>query len=271
MDQRAGSPEVLATILDLARRGWLTIREVHPSGIPAEGPGVPLLKDILSRVGLWETEWEFSRTDKPTDALRAFEGSVLIALFADDRTVTASALSGSLRERLPAVRSALYGHLVRRGWFLARPDRVRRDWFLLAAGLAAAAAVALEVTGAVDRAVGLAMAGALVALAAPAMPAATLAGARARAEVLGVGEYLRRAERAEIEARYADETAPARIDALLPWAIALGVTDLWVQRFEAMLPEDRPWYETVRPGSAPVAGRIGAFCAVAGLMIEGGG
>ncbi len=269
VDQRADAADVLATILDLARRGWLTIREIHPSGVPAEGPGVPLIQDILERVDLWETEWEFARTDKPVEGLSAHEGAVLAALFADGPRVGATVLSRSLHDRLPGLFASLYDGLVRRGFFLTRPDHVRRDFYLLAAGFGAAAGLAHALDAELGRIVGLAVSGALVALAAPVMPASTPAGARARARALGVAEYLGRAERAEIEARHADERTPERFDELLPWAIALGVTDLWLEEFRGMLPEDRPWFVVEGPASESLAAQVGAFTVMATLLIEG--
>lgn len=269
VDQRADVADVLATVLDLARRGYLRIREVHLSGVPAEGPGVPLIKDLLSRLDLWETEWEMTRTEKPVDDLPAHEAAVLAALFARGERVNASALSTSLRTRLPALFASLYDALVRRGFFLTRPDRVRRDFYLLGAGFGAAAGIAGFVGAGPGRMIALAAAGAIVALFAPIMPAATPAGARARGAALGVAEYLRRAEKAELEARHAEETTPEAFDALLPWAIALGVTDLWLEEFRGMLPEDRPWFVVEGPASEALAVQIGAFCSVATLLLEG--
>lgn len=271
VDQRADVSDILATVLDLARRGWLTIREIHPSGVPAEGPGVPLIREILARVDLWETEWELARTEKPLEGLAAHEGAVLTALFADGPRVGATALSTSLRERLPGLFASLYDGLERRGFFLARPDRVRRDFYLLAAGFGAAAGLAHFLDADLGRVAALAASGALVALAAPVMPAATPTGARVRAETLGVAEYLRRAEKAEIEARHGEEKTPERFDALLPWAIALGVTDLWLEEFRGMLPEERPWFVVEGPAGESQAIQIGAFCAVATVLLEGEG
>lgn len=270
VDQRADTADVLATILDLARRGWLTIREIHPSGVPAEGPGVPVLREVLSRVGLWETEWEFTMTGRSLDGLAPHEKAAFAALFVDGPRVGATALSRRLRGQLSVVYAALYDDLIRRGWFLSRPDRVRRDWWWLAAGFGGAAALTLFWGGDGARAAALALSGAVVALAAPAMPAATRAGARARSEALGVTEYLRRAEKAEIEARHAGERTPERFDALLPWAIALGVTELWLADFEGLLPAERPWYRVEGPTAGSLAVQIGGFLAVAGLLLESG-
>lgn len=269
VDQRAGAEDVLATVLDLARRGYLTIREVHLSGVPAEGPGVPLIRDILSRLDLWQTEWEMTRTDRPADGLAAHEGSVLAALFADAPRVNATSLSTSLRERLPALFASLYDALVRRGFFLARPDRVRRDFWLLAGGFGTASGLALYLGADLGRVLALAAGGAVVAVFAPIMPAATAEGARARGEALGVAEYLRRAEKSEIEARHAGEATPERFDALLPWAIALGVTDLWVAEFRDLLPGDRPWFVTEGPAGESLAVQVEAFCTVATLLLGG--
>ena len=81
IDQRAGPADILATLLDLASRGYLTIREVHPSGVPAEGDeAARVARSILQSVGLWTTEWEFRRTGRPLDDLAPFEGAIVHGL-----------------------------------------------------------------------------------------------------------------------------------------------------------------------------------------------
>ncbi len=242
VDQRAGPADVLATLLHLAFRGYLTVREVHPSGVPAEGAeAARVARTILQGVGLWTTEWEFRRTDRPLDDLAPFEGAIVHALLGAERSVTMSAVAPSFRELLPRLYHGLYRELVDRGWFRHSPKATRREWVILAGVIAALGAVAIVWLGRADLGLGLILSGGIVLAFAPVMPVVPREGARARDQLLGLREYVRRAEMAEIEARHEGERAPGHFEEILPYAIALGVVDLWLKEF-AGLTEGPGWY-----------------------------
>ena len=203
VDQRAGPADVLATLLDLASRGYLTIREVHPSGVPAEGDeAARVARSILQSVGLWTTEWEFRRTDRPLDDLAPFEGAIVHGLLGGEPSVTMSAVAPSFREILPGLYQGLYRDMVERGWFRHSPQATRREWVILGGVIAAVGAAAIVWLGRVDLGLGLILSGRVVLAFAPAMPVVTRKGAHARDRLLGFREYVRRAERAEVEARH---------------------------------------------------------------------
>jgi hypothetical protein len=242
IDQRADPADILATILDLAARGYLQIREVHPAGVPAEGgEGARVARVLLENVGLWTTEWQFLRSDKPVDDLAAFERAIVHSLFGVERAVTMSAVAQPFRERLPALYRSLYEEMVERGWFRHSPHSTRREWLLLGGVVATAGVVLLAWLGVEDFGTGLLLSGAIFLAFSPIMPVVTRRGAHARDQLLGVREYVRRAERAEVEARHRGERTPRRFEEILPYAIALGVVDLWLEEF-AGLARGPGWY-----------------------------
>ena len=264
IDQRADSADVLATVLDLAARGYLRIREVHPSGVPAEGgEGARIARTLLESVGLWTTEWEFRRTDQPLDELAGFEKSVAWSLFGAESSVTMSRIAGAFRERLPAIYDALYEDLVARDWLRRSPRATRREWLVLGGALATLGVATAVWAGDLELGIGLLLSGAIVAGFAPLMPVLTPAGTRARDLLLGLREYIRRAEREEVAARHREERAPGRFAEILPYAISLGVVDLWLEEF-AGLSTGPAWY-VVRdaPEPTPFAVSMGRFCAAA--------
>jgi hypothetical protein len=78
------------------------------------------------------------------------------------------------------------------------------------------------------------------------------AGQRARQQLLGFREFLRRAERDRL-----DRMPPDTLHALLPWAIALGVTDAWLNRFAGRAVAPNAWYTAPKPvGVAELSGEI---------------
>lgn len=249
IDQRADPGDVLATILDLARRGYFVIIESHPSGIPAKGGAdVAIARTLLEKTGVWETEWRFSRTEKPLDDLLPFEGAVMLAIFGADRERTASALRSTFHAHVVAIYASLYDELLRRGYFLRSPETARREWVVLAGAVAAAGAI-IHAMGNPPLGFALLASAGLVFLFARAMPVPTRRGAILRDRLEGLREYIRRAEKGELEARYAPQKTPELFEEILPWAIALDVSDLWLGEFAELLPEAPSWY--AREGGGP--------------------
>ena len=242
IDQYADPGDILATILDLARRGYLVIIEAHPSGVPAKGSSeVTIARVLLEKTGVWETEWRFMRTEKPLDDLLAFEGGVMFAIFGAGRETTASALRTTFPAHVPAIFASLYDELLRRGYFLRSPDAARREWVILAGAVGMAGAF-VSAMGNPSLGFALLASAALVFLFARAMPVPTRRGAILRDRLEGLREYIRRAEKGELEARYEPQKTPELFEEILPWAIALDVSDLWLGEFAELLPEAPSWY-----------------------------
>jgi predicted membrane protein DUF2207 len=77
-------------------------------------------------------------------------------------------------------------------------------------------------------------------------------GQRARRDLLGFREFLHRAERDRL-----DRMPPDTLHKLLPWAIALGVTDVWLGRFSGRSVAPNEWYSAPTPvGIAELSGEI---------------
>ncbi len=66
-----------------------------------------------------------------------------------------------------------------------------------------------------------------------------------RPQVTSVEEYLRRAEQQEIE----EQERQGIFERLLPYAIALGLTDRWATAFEGIYTEPPNWYRGRYDGS----------------------
>lgn len=244
-DQRADMDDVIATILDLAVRGFVRIVEVPPE-IPFGVDPDTLAGKILGGVTGRKQDWELVRL-KPAEesALREFERLTLDGFFEGATTRRLSDLKNDFYKRLPGIKDALYRELVARKLFARSPSKTRTIWMVLGA-LVTVAGVAL---GILALAFGywvvlpaMIVSGALVFLFGWHMPAMTATGARVRREVEGLEEYIRRAEKQEIEFRDAPERTPELFSTLLPYAVALDVSDLWVRQFDGLLTEPPTWY-----------------------------
>lgn len=251
-DQRADMDDVIATILDLAVRGHVRIVEVPPE-IPLGLEPDSFAGKILGGLAGRGKDWELVRLEPGEEAgLREFERETLRGIFDGAGARKLSDLKNQFYKDLPGIKDALYRELVQQRLFPRSPDSTRKLWIGLAIGTLVVG-VGLGILAAQFGYWTVIPAMVLSALLVLAfgwqMPAVTATGALARREVAGLREYIRRAEKAEIEFRDAPERTPALFSQLLPYAVALDVSDLWVKQFDGLLTEPPQWY----------AGTMGGF------------
>lgn len=250
-DQRAGMDDVVATLLDLAVRGYMTIREVAPGGVLGLAEGDSFVARTLRSLGMAKTDWELDRTEKPESGgeLTTYEKRVLQGVFEGGRTRRMSDLHNEFYTHLPDIRKGMYEFLVQKGFFRRSPETVRNIYafvgvLLLVAGVGAGIALTNWIL-----AVGTGLSGLVFLGFANAMPAMTLQGARRWRDIKGLEEYIRRAEKSQLEFAQAPERTTRLFETLLPYAVALDVSDIWVRQFATVLASSPPtWYTGNYPG-----------------------
>lgn len=232
VDERADIRDITATIVDLARRGYLRIEEVSANGNGA-------VKD-----------WKLVKQRDP-DGLAAYEHLLFVALFkrrARVGEVKVSELKKRFGSPLKRVREALYSDAVRQGWFPKRPDLIRDRWrrrgvAVLAAGLVVMiAAATLTEFGLL--AVPVVLAGFLLWLGACWMPRRTPQGNAVAMRTRGFQRFIEGSEapRAEYAAKHHLFTE------YLAYAIVFGSVKQWVKAFDGLDTIPRPeWYSSTHP------------------------
>ncbi|HEY77315.1 MAG TPA: DUF2207 domain-containing protein, partial [Thermoflexia bacterium] len=236
VDEQADLRDILATVVDLARRGYMIIEET--SG-----------------------DFVFERTGKPDDDLAPFEKRVLKLLTpSKGKKKKLSQLRNRFYRSIPKITEELYDEIVRRGFFRSRPDRVRKRYTRLGiASLVASAAVgcllavflAKYTDAALCPSVGLVGMTIPLFVVARYMPVKTRKGAEEAARWRAFKRYLQ-----EIE-RYTDlKEAVDRFGDYLPYAVAFGIDRSWIRKFQRLGDEQAlvyvPWYIPVG-GWGPVA------------------
>lgn len=251
VDQRAGMDDIVATLLDLAVRGFVTIKEVPPDGILASDS---FLGKALRSLGLGKTDWEVVSTGRARDELTRYEAMVLAGVLdgADSRKM--SDLHNDFYRHIPKIKEAMYDDVVERGLFLKRPESTRTRYRMLGiAFVVLAPMLGFPLQNAV-LAIAMGLCGVIIVLFANAMPAMTADGARRWAEVKGLEEYIRRAEKLELELRQAPHRTTELFETLLPYAVSLRVSDLWMKQFATILASQPPtWYVGSSVGQFNVA------------------
>ncbi|HEV8226023.1 MAG TPA: DUF2207 domain-containing protein, partial [Methylomirabilota bacterium] len=181
VSERATPRDVVATLVDLAVRGYIRIEEIAPA--------------------FGETDWIVHRLRSLADDphLRPFERSLLGRLFGSDGSLAERRLSEIRRDYdtvFPPIRDEIYRGLIGDGLFPSSPERARALWLVTGLGLIGLAA--LVFTGGPGRfvrspgilGIGLGLAGLIVAAFSPLMPRKTLRGAQAATHVKGFREFL---------------------------------------------------------------------------------
>lgn len=247
IDQRANMEDVVATILELAVEGYITIREVTPVG-PLGVPPDSFVAKAFRTLGLSKTDWEVTRTGVEVGQLERHRRLVLDGVLDGKASNRISDLHNEFYKLLPDIHSAMYDETVTLGLFTRRPTTVRTRYWLLGTAMLITALVAGFFTMNLILGLGIGLAAFIVMLFANAMPAMTPSGARQWAELKGVEEYIRRAEKLELEMRQAPKRTTELFESLLPYAVALNVTDIWVEQFSTVLVSQPPTWYAGTPG-----------------------
>jgi uncharacterized membrane protein len=114
MDERADTLDVSATIVDLAVRGYLTIKEVPKQWI------------------LGTTDYLLTKKEKPREELLDYEKKLLDELFFEKGEVKLSELKNEFYKSLKKVKKELYKETTTKKLFNGNPDLIRKKYLLIA-------------------------------------------------------------------------------------------------------------------------------------------
>lgn len=245
VDQRAGMDDVVATLLDLAVRGYIKIAEAPAHGLAAVLGENSFAAKTLRSLGISTVDWELTRTDKPAPGdLVPYEALVLDGVFDDgESTRLMSDLHNEFYKHLPTIQKQMYQYLVEQKLFPKSPAAVRNGYIALGVVLTAIGVPLGVATMNVVLGAALALTGITVLSFSTIMPAKTLQGAQRWREVKGLEEYIRRAEKSELESSQGPARTTELFSNLLPYAVALKVSDIWVKQFAGVLSATPPnWY-----------------------------
>ncbi|MFH1609200.1 MAG: DUF2207 domain-containing protein, partial [Candidatus Bipolaricaulota bacterium] len=229
LDNRVDPRDFAAGILSLATKGWLRIREVWADEKAREPHDFELL------------------AAESKARLTSYEKALRGALLGDAEERKISDLKYKLYEKMPGLSTRLYMGLTEAGYYLGNPDRVRGLYYGIALGTIVVAGVLGFFTSSLYLGLVIGVSGLIVLAFAPVMPKRTGKGTLALRQVLGLVEYIQRAEVGRIEFAARER----HFDELLPYAMALGLTELWTKKFEGLLAKAPDWYEGRFPTFAP--------------------
>ena len=233
IDERVDLRDVSAVFIDLAARGYITIKEIAAKS------------GFSSRV-----DYQFTRC-KDSDGLKPFEIKLYAKLFGGKNEVLMSDLETKFYPVIAEAKKDLYRGLSQSGYFDGNPSTVRGAFLglgLLALAVALGAAALFQhlkigrvfiapiaITGILSAIV--------VVIISRVMPRKTRKGRIAWEQVSGLEEYIRRAEADDIQA----QDRRGVFERLLPYAIIFGLSNRWAKAFAGLYTQPPDWYQPLDP------------------------
>jgi hypothetical protein len=229
MDERADTLDVTATIVDLAVRGHLRIKETKSGGI----------------LGLFKKDdYELERIEIEDASLLPYEQRLKSAIFEDGEVVQLSDLKNKFHEDLKLVKTDLYEDAVRDLKFFPRnPETVRTIYQAAGVVIALVGGALVFVLGSTVEA-GIAgfaviLTGVVLLLFAATMPRRSATGRRMYRRCVGFRLYMETAEKDR--QRFAENENI--FHEYLPYAIVYGCVEKWAGVFEELGLEPKAnWY-----------------------------
>ena len=279
---------ITATITDLSVRGYFTIEPKEKSDSSGEAADYvfrrtkpltelkelkPHEQEVLISIFvptnpmllLSQSMAQLARVEETTghEALSSFTSNVVTkAKQVADQYRAISGFSDAMRDSVPMsnlrdhfplhlarIRDAIFDRLVARGYYAARPDRIRMVYGtkgvllgILMAVIGGVLATWIKITPLWPILTGL-FTGAVVLGFGFFLSARTRNGAHTFSKVLGFREFLGRVEKDHIERL---ERAPELFEKYLPYAMALSVENRWAQAFSNIAVTPPAWYQGKR-------------------------
>lgn len=233
VDERADIIDITSSLIDLAVKGYIKIREVESTRFLF----------FSSR----DYEFILLKSLEQDEQLKDHERYILRGIFGvagkPETSVFLSSLRNQFYVHLPNIRDALYSEVVEAGLFEGDPQAVRITW--LVGGIVFFSLIGFLAFYFWQNPVVVIPSGvsALIVVGfSYLMPRKPFRGVEVLALILGFKEFLVRVEKDHLERMHRED--PLLFDKYLPYAMVLGVADEWAEHFRDLYRDPPSWYES---------------------------
>jgi len=226
VDEKVDLKDVSATVIQLAIKGYLKIKEIEK-------------KKILGK----DRDYELIRLKEADDHLQAYEKEVFNGIFDVGKTRTISSLKNKFYVHLKKVKKDMYELVVREGYFPTNPEKVRKMYAVISFFIIPLGFFLLVGFGNLVAGISTIVAGVVAILFSRFMPRKTKKGAEAHKHILGFKWFLSVTEKERLKFHNAPAKSPKEFEEFLPYAMVLGVEKEWADQFKEMYITPPEWYE----------------------------
>lgn len=216
--------DISATLVDLAVRGYIKIKEIKNPGI--------FKKDDYELIKL--KDFDDSKED-----LRKYERELLKDIFDSKETALISSLKNKFYSHLPTIINKVYPGIADFKYFVSDPKKITGKWLLIGIVILFFFVPLSSVLKNYLLLISFLISGLLFLTFAPFMPKRTEKGAEAYWHILGFKEYINTAEKYRAEFQEKENI----FEKYLPYAIIFGLVDKWAKAFEGIYQVPPSWYE----------------------------
>ena len=237
MDEVAHTQDVVATIIDLATRGFLTITEIPKKWL------------------FGSVDYELTKKEKDTVELLGYEKMLYDNLFSGRKTVKVSSLKTTFYDDLEKVKKELYKEVIAKKLFSSNPESVRSTYLgigiaaLLIGMVSIILSVSADFVFGADIGVGALVSGILLLSVSKYMPRRTAYGREMYRRVKGYRLFIDKAE------KYRQQYFERKnmFNEVLPYAITFGITEKFAKQMQdlGVQTTQTGWYSGTHPITSP--------------------
>ena len=230
IDEKCDLSDMVSTVVDLAARGYITIREFKTDSL----------------FFLRNKDYEFTRLPhnekQEKSPLNVYERRLLDSMFAWGKGAAArvnlSDLKYKFHSDMRQIEKDIYKSMIEKGLFLQSPDDVRQGWICIGVLLFIGSFIAGPIQASYG--VGMILSSIIVFCFSRTMPARTRKGCEMLNQCLGFQRFVKLAEKERIRKLVTDD--PTIFGRLLPYAMVLGAADQWAEAFRDLVTKPPDWY-----------------------------
>ena len=234
IDERVDMHDISATIVDMAVRGYIKIKEIKKKKI--------LFGD--------DYDYEFIKLKphKNASELHSHEKKTLDAIFQNnEESVKMSDLKNKFYLKLDGIINSTYDRLVSEKYFPRNPDKTRKAYAGTGGTLLFLPFVfiGLFIEGLIALPIAIGVSGIIILAFSGIMPAKTKKGVEMYYTILGLEEFINTAEKDRIKWQEKENIFMQ----LIPYDMAFGIAEKWSKAFEG-LNKTPSWFESTDPNFA---------------------
>jgi len=223
LNQKVKTEDISATIIDLAVRGYIKIKEIIIPGIPKKRDYELLkLKDFRSQ-----------------NDLALYEKQILENIFSSREKIQISELKNKVYGGFKGVISEIHKEITTLGYFTSNPKKTVNRWRGTGILIILASSIFIVFFKNFILGFSVIICGFLFFIFSSFMPKRTDKGREAYWHILGFREYINTAERYRLQFQEKEKI----FEKYLPYAISFDLVNKWAKAFEGIYKTPPDWYE----------------------------